>query len=1172
MFKRLEDKENILRIHSFDGQTIWLDKNTLIYEVGNFLGGGAAGTVYECENVKTRENYALKILNPIGYKLISPALLRRCAVIIKGKIAPENIEKNKEGLALDHVWWLLNESTKQYIAAYYSQRNNSLQEISLLQCFQIWGSNPEGVSEDENGDKDSYKEVYVAATGRQILLPFVPPKYADFIRRRRHIFNEIRNMRKISNHANVIRLENVLELIQESKCTIFLVMELANGGELFDRIKIDCGTRERTAKVFFNQLLLGVRHCHNQGVCHRDLKPENLLLQDTPDHTTILKIADFGFSARFASGNSTSDKASLSNQLHMAAAEAGLTLDHNMDTEDDIKNSNHNNNGLLSPRTQQQLYQQRSAGAAALRMLKSVVGSPFYVAPEILTSTKGYDGQRADVWSLGVILYAMLAGNLPFEQELSTCKRYKLFCKWVKDNSEKNDRFWIEPVIDYPDWLFPPKFSSHAKSLITAMLQPEPDRRITVPEAMLHPLLTTTPFATAVNASQIVTHDPMRTATPILSTLSTGRTESCVVGSSQSSDKGIVNISNLPHGFANTDDETRMHQQLQQQHFQQQQIQQPQQVSARPSMSDLLLDTSSNEPRSCTEDDDDTDYMHIDGDEDFLEDSECDQFQLDHGHEDTIHMRDGIDISATEQMLRQKQKQQQTMLIPTHQQNNSSDQNKGSGQGRDYNRMMDFTAQHRHVSNTHQQTSDYKNVNCSRNNFTRVNHSPLRNQSELSDSYSSPSQEHNLLFKNVCEVSSNNSSTHSNAIPIQHLQTTTTNLVATDVSHSLSRSYGGNSASNNSYMFSPPPAPGTLIFNSPDFDDLIVSDSFILDDQQQQQQQRSPYKKDEKVPVIASLSNKMNNNTANMTISHSLNDSVTKHLFRDSSDCSLTAKGAVTAVVGAAIVDNVSSTGQTSALTINLSQIGTSSSSILSTPSPQNPPSFNDLVKRSTRFITAVPAYDVLEKVESVLQQYLLNKSDTPIGKIGKIEVNRKIYRLEVWGVDTIGPPLCALQLYQLPPSTANALVMSSAAASPSPSMVGPTYINPLTLSRTPTSSNCFPYNQGGHRERDHITMSSGSDGKGDQYTTHLNDVDSVLSSPARASYGGSGYGMMVPSSFGHTSLLQQSCDLFLAEFIRGQIEIFAFKRFYQWVRQRLSELVKKDYKFQLFEQAGSPM
>jgi hypothetical protein len=50
------------------------------------------------------------------------------------------------------------------------------------------------------------------------------------------------------------------------------------------------------------------------------------------------------------------------------------------------------------------------------------------------------------------------------------------------------------------------------------------------------------------------------------------------------------------------------------------------------------------------------------------------------------------------------------------------------------------------------------------------------------------------------------------------------------------------------------------------------------------------------------------------------------------------------------------------------------------------------------------------------------------------------------------------------------------------------------------------------------------------------------------------------------------SQQLYLVEFIRGQLEIFAFKRFYQWVRQCLSELVKRDYAVKLFDQTSSPM
>lgn len=147
-----------------------------------------------------------------------------------------------------------------------------------------------------------------------------------------------------------------------------------------------------------------------------------------------------------------------------------------------------------------------------LRLLRSIVGSPYYIAPEILKD-KGYDGVKSDVWSLGVILYAMLAGNLPFEKDLSKCSRYSNYCTWIYTFGESGMEFWKREDIDYPVWLFPQQFSVAAKSLIVSMLHPDPDRRITVSEAMRHPVYgskvvedhiiahTTATFADSINSS-----------------------------------------------------------------------------------------------------------------------------------------------------------------------------------------------------------------------------------------------------------------------------------------------------------------------------------------------------------------------------------------------------------------------------------------------------------------------------------------------------------------------------------------------------------------------------------------------------------------------------------------------------------------------------------------------
>jgi len=166
-----------------------------------------------------------------------------------------------------------------------------------------------------------------------------------FVKNRQCIFKEICNMSKLNGHQNVLQLIEVLEYVQDSKSTIFLALELAAGGELFDRITIDRGTEEDTARQYYRQLLCGIQYCHLRGVCHRDLKPENLLLADNEDHP-VLKIADFGLSALFR-------------------------------------------NGVLPSEAEQ-----------SIRRLRSVVGSPHYVAPEILTDNReGYEGAKADMWS-----------------------------------------------------------------------------------------------------------------------------------------------------------------------------------------------------------------------------------------------------------------------------------------------------------------------------------------------------------------------------------------------------------------------------------------------------------------------------------------------------------------------------------------------------------------------------------------------------------------------------------------------------------------------------------------------------------------------------------------------------------------------------------------------------
>lgn len=337
------------------------------------------------------------------------------------------------------MWWLIHPTSKQAIAAYEDPSSGAIRELTLPQCMAVWGS-VGASSSDANTPPDEYQEVTVK--GQVVRLPRVPKKFVKFAHTRRLIHREVSNMSGLAFHENVLQLLEALELVQDSKCTTFLVLELAGGGELFDRIKLDRGTDEGSARRYFRQLVSGVAFCHASGVCHRDLKPENLLLADN-DEPSVLKIADFGLSAIFASFA-------------------------------DGDSSNGNDGGDQLPQ--------------AIRRLRSVVGSPHYVAPEVLMDNgKGYDGAKADAWSIGVILYAMLAGNLPFGKDLLTCVRYDKFRKWsYKTKYSDDDNDPVDEAV-FPSWFFPEHFSFEVKSLLAQLLYPDPSMRLSVDEARSHP-------------------------------------------------------------------------------------------------------------------------------------------------------------------------------------------------------------------------------------------------------------------------------------------------------------------------------------------------------------------------------------------------------------------------------------------------------------------------------------------------------------------------------------------------------------------------------------------------------------------------------------------------------------------------------------------------------------
>jgi len=210
-------------------------------------------------------------------------------------------------------------------------------------------------------------------------------------------------------HPGIVRFHSWFE----TEAHLYLVMDLLEGGDLLCYISRHGFFEEGDARRLFRELAGAVAHVHDKGVVHRDLKPENIMLTERSAQAS-LKLVDFG---------------------------------------------------LARP-------SRRSADC------RTFCGTPQYFAPEVIATCKGGDhsplgyGTQVDAWSLGVILYIMLSGIEPF------------------DDQEDGGLFALITAGRFgfasPPW---EQVSEEAKDLVRRLLRVNPKERLTVQQSLGHPWL-----------------------------------------------------------------------------------------------------------------------------------------------------------------------------------------------------------------------------------------------------------------------------------------------------------------------------------------------------------------------------------------------------------------------------------------------------------------------------------------------------------------------------------------------------------------------------------------------------------------------------------------------------------------------------------------------------------
>lgn len=266
----------------------------------------------------------------------------------------------------------------------------------------------------------------------QVAIKMIKRRKLDTTSRVGKVYREINILRELE-HPNIVRLHEMVE----TDDTIGIILEYASGGELFDYILHHRYLKDPSARRLFAQLISGVGYLHKKGIIHRDLKLENLLL----DRNKNIIITDFGFANQFDPTDLLPD-----------------SVEKNLHKRDWVQANNLDKPG--------------KNGWRRADLMATSCGSPCYAAPELVVSDGLYHGRKVDVWSCGVILYAMLAGYLPFDDD--------------PKNPDGDNINALYQYITNTELIFPDYVTPHARDLLRRILVPDPRKRADLFEVARH--------------------------------------------------------------------------------------------------------------------------------------------------------------------------------------------------------------------------------------------------------------------------------------------------------------------------------------------------------------------------------------------------------------------------------------------------------------------------------------------------------------------------------------------------------------------------------------------------------------------------------------------------------------------------------------------------------------